>query len=241
VSATSSTKPTPPAPRAGSPHPQASVVAEDGAASSAKPLVLVGMMLMTGIIIFTIAAGAAWQGRQPSLPPPPPTLRPAGVLGQAPQFELTERSGAAVSTAGLAGRVWVVDFIFTHCAGPCPLMSTRMARLQTAVQDLQDVRLVSISVDPERDTPQRLSEYADRYRADPDKWLFLSGDFEVIRTTAVDGFKLGSLDDPIIHSDRFVLVDALGAIRGYFDSTEPAVVDELSAAIRAVLAETPRP
>ncbi len=236
-----STQPERPALRTGSPHPQASIAAEDGAAHSVKPFVLVGMMLLTGATILAIAVAAAIQGRSPSLPPPPPTLYPAGVLGQAPQFELTERSGAAVSTASLAGHVWVVDFIFTHCAGPCPMMSTRMAALQRAVEDLPEVRLVSISVDPERDTPQKLAEYADRYRADPDKWLFLTGDFDVIKRTAVDGFKLGSLDDPVIHSDRFVLVDASGAIRGYFDSTEPGVIDALDDAIRTVLAETPAP
>ncbi len=166
------------------------------------------------------------------------TRRPAGsdlpVLGQAPEFELIERDGQPFRAAELADQVWVADFIFTSCAGPCPLMSSRLAELQRAVADLPDVRLVSFSVDPERDTPRVLRRYAERYGADPERWLFLTGDEALIRTVAVDGFKLGSMDDLILHSAKFALVDRTGAIRGYYDSGDADVVSRLAADIRSL-------
>ncbi|MCP4246526.1 MAG: SCO family protein [bacterium] len=165
---------------------------------------------------------------------PEPAAPDLPTLGQAPPFELTERDGEPFQAAELTGKVWVADFIFTYCAGPCPLMTSRMAELQKAVADLPDVRLVSFSVDPERDTPQVLRRYADRYGADPERWFFLTGDEALIRTVAVNGFKLGSMDDLILHSAKFALVDRSGAIRGYYDSSDADVVARLAADIRSL-------
>lgn len=159
---------------------------------------------------------------------------PPDILGEAPEFTFTERSGKPFDSGMLDGRVWVADFIFTHCAGPCPIMTATMARLQSEIDDLPDVRLISISVDPERDTPEVLTQYANRFGADPDRWLFLTGNLALTRRIAVDGFKVGSIEDPILHSDRFVLVDRAGKIRGYFDSMEVDAVAKLTAAIRAL-------
>ena len=104
------------------------------------------------------------------------------VYGQVPEFTLTERSGRSVTAGDLRGRVWVANFIFTQCPGVCPALSARMAALQQALRARResgapgnDVRLVSISVDPTRDTPEVLRRYAARFRADPDDWLFLTG------------------------------------------------------------------
>ncbi len=196
------------------------------------PVVLVIFVAGMGLTILTMAV---WAGLlilrsvtpSPSYPPP-------AILGTAPEFDFIERSGKQLGSQMLRGRVWVVDFIFTHCAGPCPIMTATMARLQSAIEDLPDVRLVSISVDPDRDTPEVLAGYADRYGADKNRWLFLTGDLAAIKKVTVDGFKLGSKDDPILHSDRFVLVDKAGRIRGYFDSMEEDVIDRLLAAIRVL-------
>ncbi|MCH7812911.1 MAG: SCO family protein, partial [Planctomycetes bacterium] len=98
-----------------------------------------------------------------------------------------------------------------------------------------DVRLVSFSVDPERDTPRVLRRYAERYGADPERWLFLTGDEALIRAVAVEGFKLGSMDDLILHSAKFALVDRTGAIRGYYDSGDADVVSRLAADIRGLV------
>ncbi len=157
------------------------------------------------------------------------------IYGRAPAFSLTERSGRTVDSAELIGRVWVADFVFTHCAGPCPAMTARMADLQSRLVDLPDVRLVSFSVDPQRDTPAVLSKYANYYGADAVRWLFLTGDLPQIQRIAVEGFKVGSIDDPVLHSTRFILVDTEGGIRGYYDSAEPDALDRLNGDIRVLL------
>ncbi len=175
-------------------------------------------------------------------------LEPLPDYGQTPGFELTERSGRTVASTELAGKVWVADFIFTTCAGPCPLMSTHMAALQRAVSDL-DVQLVSFTVDPERDTPEVLTEYASRYKADPERWLFLTGSKQALYDMIQEGFLLavddGSLAEGgkpgpgiITHSVKFVLVDQRGRIRGYYSGDAANVVAEIEPHIRRLLDET---
>lgn len=154
------------------------------------------------------------------------------VLGRVPEFSLVERSGSAVTRASLSGSVWVVDFIFTYCAGPCPMMTARMARLQEAVRSVDGAKLVTVTVDPDRDTPEVLRSYADSCGADRDRWWFLTGDRAAVRSLVVEGFKLGDVDEPMNHSTRFVLVDGTGAIRGYYDSAEDGMVSRLASDIR---------
>ncbi len=146
------------------------------------------------------------------------------ILGEVPEFSLTERNGSPIGLDALRGSVWVADFIFTYCAGPCPIMSQRMKELQDALEGerLGEVRCVSFTLDPVRDTPEILKVYADDYRADADRWLFLTGDKQQVFDLTLKGFKLAVQDeteaDPIIHSTRFVLVDREGRIRGYYEA-----------------------
>lgn len=150
------------------------------------------------------------------------SLEPLPLIGEVPFFSLTERSGKAVTLADLKGRIWVADFIFTNCGGPCPVMSIRMAELQKLLKKerMDDVVCVSFTVDPDRDTPARLAEYATSLGAEVGRWLFLTGDKKVLRDLAIKGFMIAVQDpeqgeDQIIHSTRFVLVDRKGRIRGY--------------------------
>jgi cytochrome oxidase Cu insertion factor (SCO1/SenC/PrrC family) len=113
------------------------------------------------------------------------------VYGRVPDFSLLERSGRPVEASALRGRVWIVNFIYTHCTDTCPLQSARMARLQTDYRDATDLRLISITVDPGRDTPQVLARYAARFGADPARWLFLTGEKGAIFRLAREGFRLG--------------------------------------------------
>jgi cytochrome oxidase Cu insertion factor (SCO1/SenC/PrrC family) len=115
-------------------------------------------------------------------------LRP---LAEVPDFVLRERSGQPVTKADLLGKVWIVNFIFTQCVEECPLATSRMARLQEAFTAEADVRLVSITVDPEHDTPEVLREYAKSFGAHPQRWLFLTGEKERIYRLAREGFRLG--------------------------------------------------
>ena len=160
--------------------------------------------------------------------------------GAVVDFRLTERSGISVGLAELSGTVWVADFIFTNCAGPCPLMSLRMSYLQDSIVAdpyLADkmVRLVSFSVDPDRDTPEVLAAYATRYEADRDRWWFLTGDMGIIKHVSIDGFHLSRPDEPILHSTLFALVDQKGHVRGYYHSDDTDLIPHLITDITALL------
>ena len=154
------------------------------------------------------------------------------VLGNVGAFSFLERNNQVVSRDDLKENIWVADFIFTRCAGPCPLMSMRMRQLQKAFSYASDVKLVSFSVDPDYDTPLVLSHYAEQYEADPQKWLFLTGDKKEIYTFAQTSLKLAvkaaTEDSPIIHSTYFILVDKKGQIRGYYNSAEPNSLGRLA-------------
>jgi cytochrome oxidase Cu insertion factor (SCO1/SenC/PrrC family) len=116
------------------------------------------------------------------------------IYGAVPDFALIDQAGHSVRKADLEGKVWVADFIFTSCADECPLISAEMARLQSDLVHIPDIRFVSISVDPERDIPAVLSQYADRFNADPERWFFLTGDKPAIHRLVRDGFRLGIID-----------------------------------------------
>jgi protein SCO1/2 len=153
-------------------------------------------------------------------------------------FSLTSESGETITQESLRGQIWVAMFFFTSCAGPCPIMTASLADVARQVDPAAPVRFVSITVDPETDTPERLRQYGERYGADFKRWHFLTGPIDAINKLALEGFKLGSLDEPIMHSDRLVLVDAAGNIRGYFPGTETEGVARLVAAIATLRKET---
>ncbi len=147
------------------------------------------------------------------------------ILGVLPEFSMTAVGPLGVTPFGrgdMLGKVWVADFIFTRCAGPCPLLSERMSKL--AVSLPPPVRLLTVSVDPEGDTPQRLRAYARRYAANPDRWVFIRGGVKDTYRLVYAGFRLPMSTDPgappetrVAHSTRFALVDQNGGIRGFYD------------------------
>jgi cytochrome oxidase Cu insertion factor (SCO1/SenC/PrrC family) len=161
-----------------------------------------------------------------STTPPTGTVR-ADVSIPVPEFMLTDRSGKKVSRDDLKGKVWVASFVFTRCNGPCPQVTATVARLQKELdlKNAADVRLVTFTVDPDKDTPNELTEYAARYQAEPDKWLFLTGMPEAdLHRLLKDGFKVTAqraekprAGDEFDHSSRLAVVDKAGNIRGYFD------------------------
>ena len=148
------------------------------------------------------------------------------VMSTVPDFTLIERSSREVKYQDLAGKVWIADFVYTSCGGMCPIMTEKMRKLQDTLP--ADIRLVSFSVDPEVDTPAVLTEYAKKYGADPNRWLFLTGSKESLYTLSKDGFKLAVEDsggtelEPITHSSRFALIDQQGRIRGYYSMEDPS-------------------
>jgi protein SCO1 len=176
-------------------------------------------------------------------------------LGPVGNFALTERSGRTVKRDDLLGKVWVASFIFTRCAGPCHQVSGTMARLQHDLAGLDDVRLVTFTVDPEYDTPHVLGEYAKRRSADPERWLFLTGEPDRVYSLIRNGFHLyaepnrgadRTEGNEVTHDVRLALVDRRGHLRvgrtsagsdGCFDGTRAEDVPLLEEKIRALLQE----
>jgi ABC-2 type transport system permease protein len=176
---------------------------------------------VAGLLIAALLAGA--QGCAPKLP----------IDGEIriPDFRLTNQRGEPFGAAELRGKVWIADFVFTRCQGPCPMMSYRMKQLQERLPAA--IELVSFSVDPVHDTPEVLREYARRYDAVDGRWWFLTGGKKEIHELSMEGFKLAAGEEYekdaalIIHDERFVLVDPEGRIRGYYMGTEPEAVAKL--------------
>ena len=159
---------------------------------------------------------------------------PAGQAWEpfpAPPFSLIDQDGRPFSSDRLRGKPYVAAFIFTHCAGACPMMTQKMAKLQKAVPDA-NVQLLSFTVDPERDTPEVLRKYAENAGADSARWHFLTGTKEQVAAVAA-GLKAAlekaqDGSDQFIHSDRFYLIDGDGQVRGTYRNSEPEAMEQLA-------------
>jgi len=153
-----------------------------------------------------------------------------------PDFSLISQHGTPLALSDLQGKIWVADFIFTRCVAACPIMTGKMQKLQDEFKSA-DVYFVSFSVDPEYDTSEVLSRYADSYGVNANKWFFLTGKKETIYHLTQKGFNLavGRQSTEILHSSRFVLVDRQGQIRGYYDSNEKNALHKLRRDIKMLL------
>lgn len=196
------------------------------------PFVLLGVTLLF--------AGC---GKQESVVILQPQATPATLqkYWAVPDFALTERSGQALGLADFTGKVWVADFFYTSCPGPCPALTSRFSNVQKELGPLPEVRLLSISVDPEKDTPEVLKTYAERFKAGPG-WFFCTGEKANIYKLAHDGFKLPIAagtpgGEPVIHTTRLVLVDKTGVVRGFYEGGTDDGVANLVRDIRQLLEE----
>ncbi len=159
------------------------------------------------------------------------------VYYDVPEFHLTSQDGQAFDSKVLAGKIWVADFMYTTCPGPCPRMTSQMKEVQKAVRKLPDVRLVSFTVDPGHDTPEVLAAYATQRGAALDTWYFLTGPPAALQTLDRDVFKLGNIDASLQHSTRFTLVDRQSRIRGYYDTSESESIPKLIQDVYALARE----
>jgi protein SCO1/2 len=157
--------------------------------------------------------------------------------GFVPQFDtLTDQSGRRFdSKQRLDGNVWVANFIFTTCAGPCPRMTSQFRKIRDEVKHHPDLRMVSFTIDPARDTPEALATYGKTFGADPDKWYFLTGSQADLHHLSRDVFMLGNVDGTLEHSSRFVLVDKHRNIRGFYDSSDAEAIQQLVRDVRELL------
>jgi protein SCO1/2 len=155
--------------------------------------------------------------------------RPLPVYGQIADFSLTNQNGRAVSLADLRGQVWVADIIFTRCPGPCLKMTKQMKALQDALPSGDQAKLVTLTTDADFDTPPVLKTYAERFQADPQRWIFLTGTKQEVAKLAIDSLKLSAIEkkpeerespqDLFVHSTIFVIADKQGQLRGVFETT----------------------
>lgn len=163
-------------------------------------------------------------------------------LFRVPDASLVADSGKPMRLSEMSGYVTVYDFIFTSCAGTCPVMNATMRRLAERIDKDSKVRFVSISVDPDRDTPEVLRQYASRIRND-ERWLFATGARDEIVRLSVEGFKLAAGGppqpgaEPILHSTKFAVADRDGWIREYYGGTDPDAVEHLVATVKQLLKE----
>jgi len=157
-----------------------------------------------------------------------------------PEFTFVNQEGNPAGSADMEGKITIVDFFFTSCPSICPVMSKEMERVNDMFRDEDKVQILSISIDPTYDTPEILKEYADDHGAEAGKWDFLSGDKVQTYELARCGFVLPTIDgmgvpDDFIHSDKFILVDELGRIRGYYSGTNREDVDLLMLETKVLL------
>jgi protein SCO1/2 len=157
------------------------------------------------------------------------------LLASLPPFSLVDETGKPFGRDDMLGKVWVADFVFTSCADACPKLQEKMRRIQDRLIPLEqggEIALLSISVDPERDTPEKLREYAQEFGARPGMWRYLTGEQKEVERTVVKGFHTAMAKIPvpgadphleafdIMHGERLVLVDRLGRIRGFYDADD---------------------
>ena len=205
-------------------------------------LATVVLLLLGAVGFWSFQGGSPLQPRRGGWEQKP--LEGLSDFGPVPEFSLIERSGTSVRLGDFAGKVWIVNFIYTTCTTTCPLQSAAMAKLQSSLDPREKVQLVSITVDPKRDTPEVLSRYADRFGADPDRWLFLTGKKKAIYQLALQGFRLSVApapnntqkgDNDFLHSSRLVLVDGGAKIRGYYPGNDPEALRRLTRDVKLLV------
>lgn len=171
-------------------------------------------------------------------------------LIQLPRFNLTDKNGKSFSSEQLIGKVWIANFVFTRCQGPCPMITLQMAKTENKLKQTADwdqIRLVSFTVDPDYDTPKVLSEHSQRASVATPNWIWLTGERAPMWNLINNGFKVmvGTNDivgdDPghglITHSTKFILVDRKLRTRGYYNALDADDITRLYKDLQIVLDE----
>ncbi len=155
------------------------------------------------------------------------------VIAEVPPLPLIDQSGVPFDAKRLAGKIWIANFMFTSCPDVCPMLTSKMRSLQLRFGNhKQDVALVSISVDPNVDTPAVLTKYAAEHEADLSNWSFLTGPSDTVRKVVMEGFKQAMQDVPatddqprnILHGTHVALIDKRGRIRGFYRTDNPSLL-----------------
>lgn len=216
--------------------PSPPLVQEPSATNSFRRLEWIVWGALIATVVGIAAAFVVSRVQQETIPPLP-------IIGPVGDFVLTNQHGQVVSAADLRGNVWVGNIIFTRCAGPCPLMTQAMADFQNSLPS--SVRLVTLTTDPDYDTPEVLKRFGEKYNADFRRWTFLTGSKEQIARLAVNGLKLTALEKPeperaapadlFIHSTLFVIIDPQGNLRAAYELEDPELRSKVPQQVRALL------
>ena len=182
-----------------------------------KKSLTIALWSLLVIAMVSFVASGMWRGREPER------------FFEVPDFRLIDQNGKPFTKKDVSGKVWIADFVFTQCAGPCPLMTLSMVDLQKELAGTP-IQFVSISVDPGHDTPAVLKKYAAAMKADEKNWTFATGEPEEIFGLA-RGMKIAAVpadaENPIMHAEKLILVDEKGWIRGYYFFKDPEKRKEL--------------
>lgn len=196
--------------------------ARDTFMSKGQKIVTVALWAVLVLVMVAVIGAGAWDRLRTNEKPLP-------VYWPAPPFSLIDQNEKPVTDQSLRGHPYVAEFIFTQCAGPCPLMTAKMARLQKTIRN-PAVKLISFDVDPDHDTPAVLKDYAAKFNADGNRWHFLTGKPEAIYAVAY-GMRLAAKPadgtNPILHATQFLLIDGDGQIRGTYNTGEHAGPDTM--------------
>ena len=151
------------------------------------------------------------------------------VYGALRSFSLTDSEGIEFNQDSLKGKVWLANFMFTTCPNACPTMNLKISLLQDSLA--QEIRFVSFSVDPQKDTSSVLKGYAKKFNAKPGVWFFLTGEKSVIAQLLED-CHFAKAEDPLMHGLKLVLLDEKGSVRGYYDYSDENIVKKLARDIK---------
>lgn len=190
-----------------------------------RGLVYAAMIAASAFAVITLASSRLFRSVTPAVK--------LADYGKLPAFSLVDQENRPFTRRSLEGSVWIVDFIFTRCAGQCPLMTQQMGCLSRQLDYLPDIHFASISVDPVHDTPQQLRAYAHSMQVEDPRWVFATGAQEAVFQLSRQGFHLGAgeegpAQEPVTHSVRFALVDRQGHLRGLYDATDTKAMERLS-------------
>ncbi len=207
-----------------------------------KALILITILLVPSLLYLLLSTGT--NNFKPLLIYGPKEVKASGdtLFHRIPNFQLTDQNGESFTNADLDSNIYVASFFFATCPTICPKMATNMLQVQDRFRDRKDFKLLSITVNPEHDTPEVLKEYAQEVHAMEDKWAFLTGEKDSIYQLAFDGYFVSAQRDSIapggfLHSANIILVDGKGRIRGYFDGTSASETNDLFDAIEILLVE----